>query len=200
MGSYGVETRFDYFADPPEASKVAGLQWFGVKVRSNYERIASAALRYKGYEELLPLCTNRRIWSDRIKVVETPVFPGYVFCRFDPSRRLPILTTPGVVGIVGFGEAPAPIYDHEINSLRTIIEAGLSCEPWPFLKAGQAIRIELGPLAGFEGTVVQAKGQYRVVVQISMLGRSVSAVVDRETILPITQVAVEPLVRKCGAA
>jgi transcription antitermination factor NusG len=186
MGSYRVEECYHDQANLLTASQGLCSQWFGVRTRSNYEKITSAALRYKGYEEFLPLCTDRRIWSDRIRVVETPVFPGYVFCRFDPSRRLPILTTPGVVGIVGFGEAPAPICEHEINSLRTIINAGLSCEPWPFLEAGQPVRIEYGPLAGFEGTVLQVRGQYRVIVQISMLKRSISAEVDRETIRPIT--------------
>lgn len=179
-----------YFQDQPSLSTAGqGLysQWFVVRVRSNYEKVASASLRSKGYEELLPLSRGRRIWSDRIKVVETPVFPGYVFCRFDPSRRLPILTTPGVVGIVGFGETPAPVYEHEIASLRTMLTAGLSCEAWPYLKAGQPIVIEHGPLAGFDGTVLQVKGQYRLIVQISLLQRSVAAEVDREAVQPRTQ-------------
>lgn len=187
MGSCQVE---GYFQDQPSLSTAGqGLysQWFVVRVRSNYEKVASASLRSKGYEELLPLSKGRRIWSDRIKVVETPVFPGYVFCRFDPSRRLPILTTPGVVGIVGFGEAPAPVYEHEITSLRTMLKAGLSCEQWPYLKAGQPITIEHGPLAGFDGTVLQVKGQYRLIVQISLLQRSVAAEVDREAVRPRTQ-------------
>src|ERR1035437_6422357 len=183
MGSYPVEEH--YQASLLMASQGTYLQWFGVRGRSNYEKSASASLRSKGYEELLPLGTGRRIWSDRIKIVETPIFPGYVFCRFDPSRRLPILTTPGVVGIVGFGANPAPIYEYEINSLRTLMKAGLSCEPWPFLKAGQPITIEHGPLAGFDGTVLQIKGQYRLIVQISLLQRSVAAEIDREAVRPV---------------
>jgi transcription antitermination factor NusG len=185
MGSFQVQEH--YPARPFTASQGIRLQWFAVRVRSNYEKIASASLRSKGYEELLPLCTGRRVWSDRIKVVESPIFPGYVFCRFDPSRRLPILTTPGVVGIVGFGDAPAPVHEHEISSLRALLEAGLSCEPWPFLKVGQPITIEHGPLAGVDGTVLQIKGQYRLIVQISLLQRSVAAEIDRETVRPIAR-------------
>ena len=108
-------------------------------------------------------------------------------CRFHPSRRLPILTTPGVVGIVGFGESPAPVYEHEINSLRTMLKAGLSCGPWPILKAGQPIMIEYGSLAGFDGTVLQTKGSYRLIVQISLLQRSVAAEIDRKTVRPISR-------------
>lgn len=187
MGSYRVEGH--YQARPITASQGIFLQWFAVRVRSNFEKIASTSLRSKGYEELLPLCTGRRIWSDRIKVVESPLFPGYVFCKFDPLRRLPILTTPGVVGIVGFGEIPAPVYEHEINSLRTLIDAGLSCEPWPFLKVGQPITIDHGPLAGVDGTVLRMKGQYRLIVQISLLQRSVAAEIDREAVRPVALVA-----------
>jgi transcription antitermination factor NusG len=156
-------------------------------VRSNYEKIASASLRSKGYEELLPLYTGRRIWSDRIKVVESPIFPGYVFSKFDPSQRLPILITPGVVGIVGFGEVPAPVYEHEINSLRTMLGAGLTCEPWPFLEVGQPVMIEHGPLAGVDGTVLRIKGQYHLIVQISLLQRSVAAEIDREAVRPVAR-------------
>jgi transcription antitermination factor NusG len=165
------------------------LEWFAVRVRSNCEKIASASLRSKGYEELLPLQKVRRLWSDRIKVVELPLFPGYVFCRFEASRRLPILTTPGVVGILGFGETLTPVQEHEISSLRTVLGAGLPCEPWPFLKAGQPITIEHGPLAGVDGTVLQIRGQYRLIVQISLLQRSVAAEVDRESVRPLTWAA-----------
>lgn len=68
-----------------------------------------------------------------------------------------------------------------------MLTAGLSCEAWPYLKAGQPIVIEHGPLAGFDGTVLQVKGQYRLIVQISLLQRSVAAEVDREAVQPRTQ-------------
>jgi transcription antitermination factor NusG len=187
MGSYQVGEHCQ--ASPFAASRGIGFQWFAVRVRSNHEKIASASLRSKGYEELLPLWTGRRLWSDRIKVVESPLFPGYVFCKFDPSRRLPILTTPGVVGIVSFGEIPAPVYEHEIYSLRTMLGAGLTCEPWPFLEVGQPVTIEHGPLAGVDGTVLRLKGQYRLIIQISLLQRSVAAEIDREAVRPVARIA-----------
>jgi transcription antitermination factor NusG len=117
------------------------------------------------------------------------MFPGYVLCKFDPSRRLPILTTPGIVGIVSFGEIPAPVHEHEINSLRTMLEAGLSCEPWPFLEVGQPVTIEHGPLAGVDGTVLNIKGKCRLIVQISLLQRSVAAEIDRDSIRPVARAA-----------
>ena len=187
MGSYQAGEHCQASAFAP--SQDTCLQWFALRVRSNYEKITSVSLRSKGYEELLPLWTGRRLWSDRVKVVESPIFPGYVFCKFDPSRRLPILRTPGVVGIVGFGERPAPVYEHEIHSLKTMLGAGLSCEPWPFLEVGQRIMIENGPLAGVDGTVLRIKGQYRLIVQISLLQRFVAAEIDREAVRPLARAA-----------
>ena len=77
------------------------LQWFALVVRSQHEKIVGSVLQEKGYEELLPLYSIRRRWSDRMKQLMLPLFPGYVFCRFDLNHRLPILVTPGVLQVVG---------------------------------------------------------------------------------------------------
>src|SRR3989449_2918115 len=75
--------------------------WFALRVRSRYENTVATILGGKGYEWFLPLYKSRRPWSDRIKEIQLPLFPGYIFCRFDLQHRLPILTTPGVVTVVG---------------------------------------------------------------------------------------------------
>ena len=67
------------------------LSWFAVQVRTKHEPRVLNFLKSSGYELFLPLHTSRRRWSDRIKNVETALFPGYLFCRFDPQERLPIL-------------------------------------------------------------------------------------------------------------
>ena len=87
------------------------LPWFALRVRSNFEKVTSQILRQKGYEAFLPTYFSRNRWSDRVKTVERPLFPGYLFCRFDQADRLPILVTPGVVGVVGLGKIPVPIPD-----------------------------------------------------------------------------------------
>ena len=80
--------------------------WYGVRTRSNQEKIVAAILDSKGYEQYLPLYRQRRRWSDRVVTTEVPLFPGYVFCRFDTQRRLPVISTLGVVSIIGFGNDP----------------------------------------------------------------------------------------------
>src|SRR5438309_1885473 len=83
--------------------------WFAIHIRGRYEKSTAAILHDKGYEWFLPLYKCRRRWSDRSKELELPLFPGYLFCRFDLNDRLPILTTPGVLQIVGIGKTPIPV-------------------------------------------------------------------------------------------
>jgi transcription antitermination factor NusG len=97
------------------------LPWFALRLRSNFEKTTAQLLEYRGYEVFLPTYRTRRRWSDRVKEIEAPFFAGYLFCRIDISHRLPVLTTPGVVGIVGRGKVPEPVGDHEITAVRAIV-------------------------------------------------------------------------------
>ena len=130
--------------------------------------------------------SSSRQWSDRVKKVELPLFPGYLFCRFDPSDRLvPILTTPGVIGIVSAGRTPLSVAETEIEDVRTVLRSGLAAQPWPFLGVGSRVYMEAGPLAGLEGMVTNADKIYRLVVSVSLLQRSVAVEIDREWARPV---------------
>ena len=174
--------------------------WFALRVKPRCETLTAAALDGKGFEQFLPLQTVRRKWSDRVKTSETPLFPGYVFCRFDPQNRLPVLTAPGVVDVVGWGKIPAPIPDEEIERVRRMVQSGLLVSPWPYLELGQAVLIERGPLAGMEGILVEVKGRCRLVVSINLLKRSISAEVERSCVRPVKSVAsnARPAARRTG--
>src|ERR1700733_5175577 len=139
----------------PEAGSV--FFWFALRVRSNYEHVASLHLRDRGFEEFSPTYKAERQWSDRKKQIDLPLFPGYVFCRLNPEDRLPVLTIPGTVGLVEFGNGPSAVPDHEIESVRRMIGSGLLVAPWPFLEVGQRVLIERGPLTGVEGIIQEVK-------------------------------------------
>jgi transcription antitermination factor NusG len=171
--------------EPEEQSGESLLSWYAVRVRSNYERMTASHLRERGYEEFAPSYQVQRRWSDRTKTVEQFLFPGYVFARLNPHDRLLVVTAPGVVGVVGFGKTPTPIPNQEMESIRTMVRLGLLMKPWPYLKVGQRVLIERGPLAGVEGILQQVKAKYRLVVSISLLHRSVSAEVDRTWVRPV---------------
>ncbi len=161
------------------------LPWFALQVKPRREKVTSTILRNKGFEQFLPLYVSRRAWSDRTAKVEVPLFPGYVFCRFDPDRpRLAIVTTPGVVNVVGVGGRPAPIPEQELEVIQSIISSGSAAQPWPYLEVGKRVRIERGSLAGVEGILVDTKKQHRVVVSISLLQRSVAVEIEREWVTP----------------
>jgi transcription antitermination factor NusG len=152
--------------------------WFALQVRTRHEPGIAGFLRAKEYEIFLPVYSCRKRWSDRVKTVENPLFPGYVFCRFDSQERLPILKTPGVIQVVGYNRIPVPVDDSEIHAIQTLMRSGLPNQPWPFLSIGDPVRIEAGPLQGCEGPVVQFKGKYRLILCITLLHQSVAVEID----------------------
>lgn len=141
--------------------------------------------RNKGFEAFLPLYRCRRRWSDRVKVMELPLFPGYVFCRLNVQYRFPLLTIPGALHFVGVGKTPAPIDDVEIRAIQTLVQSDMQTEPWPFLEAGERVRLEYGPLAGLEGFFVEARNQRRIVVSVSLLRRSIAVEIEQEWVTPL---------------
>ncbi len=168
----------------PEPGK---LSWFALCVKPRHEKTAAGALRFKGYEQFSPCYRSKHRWSDRIKEVELPLFSGYVFCRFDGNHRLGVLTTPGVLRIIGTGRGPIPIPDAEIEVLKTVVQSGLPAEPWPFLELGCQIGIEEGPLRGVRGTLLEIKGRERLVLSVTILRRSIAVEVDRQWVTPLAQ-------------
>jgi transcription antitermination factor NusG len=160
-------------------------QWYALYVRSHCERATEQRLKGKGYRAFSPFYQTWRKRADRTKQLDLPLFPGYVFCCFNPNKRGPILTTPGVVIIVGAGKTPEPVMQSEIDSIQIVAEAGRTVQPWPFLRQDQRVRIEAGPLAGIEGTLLTAKGQLRLVVSITLLQRAMAVEVDQEVVRPL---------------
>jgi transcription antitermination factor NusG len=164
----------------------AGISWFVLTVRSCLESSAAAALTAKEYEAFLPTYLVKRSWCDRVKELRRPLFPGYLFCKFDPRRPLAILTTPGVVSIVSFGKVPAAVDETELNAVRTLVNSGLPVCPWPFLKEGQHVRVTRGPLQGMEGIFLKYKeAGYLLVVSVTLLQRSVSVELQSDRIQPL---------------
>ena len=160
-------------------------RWYALYVRSRHEKTVENSLRVKGYSVFSPSYRTKRKRVDRITEIEVALFPGYVFCQFDTDKRLPILMTPGVVGVVGQGNRPQPVDDTEIASIRTIALAGRPVQPWPFLRVGQRIRLHAGPLAGAEGIFLRVKDEYHLVVSITLLQRAVSVVIEKDAVAPL---------------
>jgi transcription antitermination factor NusG len=168
---------------------MSGEKWFALQVNSKREALISASLRMKGYEEFLPQYSDRRRSASRAREVSLPLFPGYVFCRLDLNQRiLPVLTTPGVIGLVGVGKTPIPVEDAEVDAIKAAVEFG-QIEPYPRLAVGQSVEMTNGPLAGCEGIVVKVRNSWRLVISVTLLQRSIAVEIDRDWARPVSSVA-----------
>lgn len=161
--------------------------WYVLRVRSRFENTVATHLHARGYESFLPLYKCRRRWSDRFKELELPLFPGYVFFRFDPLSQLPILSIPGVLYLVGVGRTPVPVDETEMIAIHAAVKSGLPRLPWPFLQIGHRVRIEYGPLCGLQGILLGFRGHRRLVLSVTLLQRSVAVQVDDSWVQPLPQ-------------
>jgi len=167
--------------------------WYALKVVTRLARNASIMLTEKGYETFLPSYSSTRQWSDRSKRIELPLFPGYLFCRFDVMERLlPILTTPGVLSILGAGRTPIAIPNSEVEAIKTVVRSGRDVQPCPEFPAGSIVLIEKGPLAGLKGVALEVGNGCRIVVSVPLLQRYVSAEIDRSWARPLSAPLARP--------
>jgi transcription antitermination factor NusG len=156
--------------------------WFAILARTGREKNATILLENAGYECYLPVVKFNRQWSDRLKEIELPLFPGYLFCRMNPHNRLPLLMTPGVIQIVGIGKTPIPVEEHEIDAIQRVGKSGISLMPWPYLQVGHVAQIDDGPLRGMTGIVIRIKSGLKLVLSVSLLQRSIAVEIDRSWI------------------
>lgn len=167
--------------------EVVKFPWFALQVRSRKEDWVASQLAGQGFECFLPKYKTIRRWSDRMKELEQPLFPGYLFCRFDYQNRRPLVMTPGVVQVIGIGRTPMPIEEREIEAIQLAISSGLPSQPWPYLEVGERVRVNYGNLTGLEGILVNFKGNHRVVLSVTLLQRSVAMEVDLSWITAVQE-------------
>ena len=158
-------------------------RWYAIATKSLHEKSVAELVGSKGFERFLPLYQSTRQWSDRVKLLEVPLFSGYLFCRFRYTERLKILQTPGVRKIVSVGKTPSPVPDDEIQSIRLLVGARVPIAPAAFLYEGQRVQVVRGPLAGVTGFLLRIKSAQTLVVSVGLLQRSVSVELDRHAVI-----------------
>jgi transcription antitermination factor NusG len=171
-------------ANPRSHVESARERWYALWVRSRHEHTVAAQLNARQHEVFLPLFSARHKWADRWKTVSLPLFPGYVFSRFDVAKRSSVLSASGVIDIVRIGTEPAEIDPAEIEAVQTVVKSSLFAEPYPQLVKGQRVTVSGGPLNGVPGTLIEVRNSLRLVVSVELLNRSVSVEVDRDWVLP----------------
>ncbi len=164
-----------------------GKSWFALQVRSRRESSIAAQLIEQGYECFLPLYKSVRRWSDRMKELEQPLFPGYLFSRFDYLNCRSLLMTPGVQQVLGNGRSPIPVEETELESIRQALSSGLPNQPWPYLQVGERVRVNYGSLNNLEGFLINFRGSHRVVLSVTLLQRSVAMEIDLAWVTPVRE-------------
>jgi len=170
--------------------------WHAIYTRHQHEKLVEGLLRQKGFETFLPLYQATHRWKDRMKQLSLPLFPSYVFIRGGLERRLDLVTTTGFYAIVGDGERAGVVTEEEIAAIRQLVETKLKVEPHPFLRVGDRVRVRSGALAGFEGILVRKKNQWRLVLSVDLLQKSVATEVDASD---VERISTPRAVRGLGA-
>lgn len=159
--------------------------WFALQTEPRSEKKVDRLLAHKGYERFLPTYQQKRRWSDRVVTTELPLFPGYIFCRFNSSAFGKAISTPGVSRIVSFGGRPAEVLSSEIEALQLLVKSSLLREPWVYIPSGTRIQVETGPLTGVEGIVCPDDGKRRLIISVTLLQRSVAVHLDDQTLVSV---------------
>jgi transcription antitermination factor NusG len=159
------------------------LRWYAAYTCANHEKRVREQLEERSVESYLPLYETMRRWKDRTARLQLPLFPGYTFVRIALKDRLRVLEIPSVVRLVGFNGRPAALPEEQIERLKKGLAGGV--RPHPYLAVGRQVRIKGGPLEGQEGILLRKKGNFRVVISIDLIQRSMIVDVDAADIEPV---------------
>jgi transcription antitermination factor NusG len=168
--NYRASTTPHIFGSPGEH------YWFAIYTRARHEKMVTNQLSHNGVTTFLPLLSQTHRWSDRKKAVQMPLFPGYTFVRtaWTSAAHLEVLKTAGVVGFVGTGRVGIPIPDKQIEDIQTVLQHGVSCAVYPFLRVGQLIRVRGGCLDGVKGRLVTLRGQRSLIISVESVHNSLA--------------------------
>ena len=157
-------------------------QWFAAYTTTRHEKAVSEHLAMRNIEAFLPLYKAQRLWKNGCKMnLELPLFPSYVFARVPARERVRVLEVPGVLSLVSAAGRPVPLPEEDIQALRSSLPF-IKCEPHPYLKVGERVRIKSGTLEGMEGILLRKKGLLRVVLSLDLIMKSVAVEVDAENV------------------
>jgi transcription antitermination factor NusG len=170
---------------PHTLHEVATPGWYAAYTHARHEKKVAQQLEERGIEHFLPVYHSVRLWKDRRKELELVLFPGYVFTRINVDEKLRVLQLPGVVRFVSFNGQPALLPGEDIEALRNALRQGMRAEHHPYLTAGRPVRVVRGPLTGARGLLVRFKTNFRIVISIDAIMRSVAVEVDEGDIEPL---------------
>jgi transcription antitermination factor NusG len=151
--------------------------WHVLHVISNHEKRVVQHLAVRSVEHYLPLYSERVKWTDRIAVVERPLFSGYVFARISQQNRRSVISIPGVLHLLGQEERDM-VSCAELDRIRSGLASGLLLRPHGLVAVGTQVRVRDGVFAGVEGVVREMRRQCRVIISLAAVHLSFSLEVE----------------------
>ena len=154
--------------------------WLVAHTHVHSEDKAAFNLKRQGFDTYLPRYAKRRKHARKIEVVRVPLFPRYIFVSLGSAagRWRSIRSTFGVSRLVTFGEAPALLADHVVESMRSCEVEGFIARPHPSFSTGDRVRIRDGAFADCMGLVQGMRDEDRVFILLDLLGQQVRVVLD----------------------
>jgi transcriptional antiterminator NusG len=152
--------------------------WYAVYTMVRHEKKVNEALVEKSIETFLPLREVLSQWKDRRKRIKIPLFPGYLFINIALEDRWRVLSTRGTLRIVGSGGVPIPVSLDQIEAIKRVLESRVECDCYPYLTQGREVVVVNGPLEGIKGRILERRGNYRIIISVDTIKRSVSVEVD----------------------
>lgn len=164
--------------DISQTDETNRLHWYALRTKSRHEKLVRDQLDKQGIEPLLPTVKRLSQWKDRKQEIEVPLFSGYCFVRFGHENKLPVQKVIGVVEVVGSSKRPEPIPDHEIESLRTLMNSVLPYDPHPYLHEGMKVEVVRGPLQGVQGILLRKEKRHRLVIGVHLIQQAAVVEID----------------------
>jgi transcriptional antiterminator NusG len=141
-------------------------RWQVVHVIANHEKRVAQQFASRCVEHYLPLYAERSRRTDRAVVLERPLFTGYIFVRPRLADRLPIISAPGVLRLLG-ENAMQTVSEREISAIREALAKGYLLRPHPAISVGTAVRVTRGIFDGVTGIVTELRRKCDVVVRMA---------------------------------
>ncbi len=177
-----------YYLNKMNIQKKSKRHWYAIYTRPKFEKKIDSELKLKGLSAYLPLHTVHRVWSDRIKKIQEPLFPSYIFVYANLSERFLALQTSGVVRMVSFNGQPVQIPSEQIDDIKKILEHGISPEPHEYFSLGDEVEVLYGPLRGLRGLFVEERGKERLAISVHAIQQSFAIEIEGTSIKKVKTV------------
>jgi len=143
-------------------------RWQVVHVIANHEKRVAQHFDTRHVEYYLPLYSEPSMRTDRAKLLARPLFRGYIFVRPTPADRLPIISTPGVLRLLGKSNMQT-VSEHEISAIRQGLAKGYVLRPYSSIAVGTTVRVCRGVFYGVTGIVTELRHKCNVVIRLSAI-------------------------------